>query len=212
MTFARAGERLTLVTPDGEVDSLSGHSSTGLGWYSPAYGIVEPATTVRIASSRQAPFWIASVFDLGAHEAIDDVEWIPVWAEAGTLAHGAAIRITRAGSTDFLLFAEHAAAASRPPGEPRQTFRVGEFETDARMLFCRVAGDRPVARLAIVDGSVVRTAGRRGFLLALPHRAPDLHLDFTVDPQIAGPVPGVQLVVGGKEQPLGRGGGGQPRT
>jgi len=34
------------------------------------------------------------------------------------------------------------------------------------MLFCRVTSDRPVARVALVDGSLVRTAGRRGFHLA----------------------------------------------
>jgi hypothetical protein len=121
------------------------------------------------------------------------------------MAHGAAVRITRATSVDYVQFAEPDAAAVSA------TRRIGDFETDARMLFCRVAGDRPVARVAIVDGTVVRRTGRRGFLLALPHRAPDVHLDFTADARIAGPSFGARLVVGGEEQPLERDRRAEPR-
>ena len=70
------------------------------------------------------------------------------------------------------------------------------------MLFVRVGGDRPVARLAMVDGSLVRTAGRRGFQLALPRAVPHLHLDFSADARIAGPAFGARLVVGGLEQSI----------
>jgi hypothetical protein len=70
------------------------------------------------------------------------------------------------------------------------------------MLFCRVGGDRPVARLAMVDGSLVRTAGRRGLQFALPRVVPDLHLDFAADARIAGPAFGARLVVGGQELPI----------
>ena len=46
-------------------------------------------------------------------------------------------------------------------------WRAGEIETDARVLFCRTGGER-VARLAMVDGSVVACSAA-GFQLALPH-------------------------------------------
>jgi hypothetical protein len=160
-----------------------------------------------------------SVFDLNPHNAVADVDWMPVWAEAGTMAHATAIRIARAASVDYLLFAdptktttaENAETAKQDPVSAHsagtavrrgQTWRVGEIETDARMLFCRVVGDRPVSRLAMVDGSLVRTPGRRGFQLALPSAVPDLHLDFTADARVAGPSFGARLVVGGRELPI----------
>ena len=57
-------------------------------------------------------------------------------------------------------------------------WRIGDIETDARMLFCRVADDGRVSRVAIVDGSLVRSGGRRGVHVALPDVVPDLHLDY----------------------------------
>ena len=52
------------------------------------------------------------------------------------------------------------------------TWRVGEIETDARMLFCRV--DAAARAIALVDGSIV---DRCVDGLALP-RVPDLHADL----------------------------------
>ena len=116
-------------------------------------------------------------------------------SEAGAIAHGTAVRITRAGSVDHVLFAEPALHVR----EGQRTWRIGELETDARMLFCRATAERPIARLALVDGSTVRTVGRRGFQFALPRAVPDLHLDLTADARAAGPAVGASLVVGGRE-------------
>jgi hypothetical protein len=104
-----------------------------------------------------------------------DVNLLPVWAEAGTLEHGVAVRVDRPRSTDFFLVAE--------PGESRQessstTWRMGEFETDARMLFCSVLPDHQIGRIAMVDGSLVRASSRR-LLLARQAPVAELHLDRT---------------------------------
>jgi hypothetical protein len=195
VTFTRGGERVGLVVPHGLVDVVVGDSSSGLGWYSPAYGRVDRSTTVRIRHGAAAPFWMMSVFDLNPQNPVATVESVPVWAEAGTTAHTAALRITRAASVDYVLLVELAAAHGA-------TWRVGEFETDARLLFCRVTGDRPVARIALVDGSVVRTVGRRGLQLVLPGVVPDLHVDFSAAARVAGRASGARLVVGGREQPI----------
>ena len=64
---------------------------------------------------------------------------------------------------------------------PHPTWRVGEFETDARMLFCRTTPDHQVARLAIVDGSLVRVAGRRDLQLALPRIVPSFAVDYATE-------------------------------
>ena len=175
-----AGSALSVVSfvPQGLVETFTGDEATGLGWCSPAYGRVEKATTVRVSREGDGPFWMASVFGLDPANPIADVEWMPVWAEAGTLMHGAALRITRANSTDYVLFAEPSSVArpfqgrdrgpERPALQPQTppTWRMGEIETDARMLCCRIGRDRRATCLAMVDGSF---AGLAGSALQVPH-------------------------------------------
>jgi hypothetical protein len=60
-------------------------------------------------------------------------------------------------------------------GTARATWRVGEVETDARVLFWRQEAAGLLTRVALVDGSVVRASG--GLRVELPRRALDLHLD-----------------------------------
>jgi hypothetical protein len=132
------------------------------------YGRVEPSTTLRVRIDFRAPSWIVAVFGINPAGELLDVETVPVWAEAGVLEHSIALRISRAGSTDHVLIAHSAGAAD-------STWRVGEVETDARVLFWRHESSGRLARLAMVDGSVVRASGR--FRLALPRRTPDLYLD-----------------------------------
>ena len=148
--------------PQGMVESLSADAESGLGWHSPVYGHVEPATTLRVTHDGGAPFWMVSVFDLDPANPVSDVDYVPVWAEAGTYAHASAIRITRALSVDHVLFAEPAAVPA--------SCRIGEVETDARLMFYRSTAAQPIARAALVDGSILRASGRREFQLALPRR------------------------------------------
>src|SRR5207253_825905 len=145
-----------------------------------------------------------SVFGLDVDNAIRGVEIVPVWAEAGLLAHAAAVRITRAESSDYVLIAE-------PVRNIRATWRVCEVETDARMLFCRTRGDGHITRLAIVDGSFVRGGGAGDLELVLPRPAPDLHLHVTRPPlrgvataegHVSGLALGAELRVCGRAQPI----------
>ncbi|HXI31408.1 MAG TPA: alginate lyase family protein [Vicinamibacterales bacterium] len=198
--FTRTGERVGLTVPHGLVEAISGDPVTGLGWYSPAYGRVDRTTTVRVSHSGTAPFWMMSVFDLNPQNPVAAVDMVPVWAEAGAIAQASAIRITRTASIDYALFADPVGGRRATHGGP--TWRVGEIETDARMLFCRVTADRPISRVALVDGSLVRTAGRRGFHLALPRLVADLHVDMATDARMAGPIDGARLVVGEREYPV----------
>jgi len=112
------------------------------------------------------PFWMVSVFDLDRRNPVADVAWTPVWAEGGVVAHAAAIRITRAASVDHVLFAEPRTETVVP------SWRVGDVETDARMLVYRSTIDEPLACLGFVDGSLARAAGRRGFTRTLPAIVP----------------------------------------
>jgi hypothetical protein len=174
------GDYVGLSAPDGEIDRFSGDDRTGLGWCSPAYGRVDRGTTIRIAREGQPPFWLASVFDLDRNNLVVNVDWIPVWAEAGAVAHAAALRIERTRSIDYVLFAEPAdertciradpnastSASARDAG--RRFWRAGDVETDARMLFYRSTRERPVAHVGLVDGSIVRAGGRSRFECLLP--------------------------------------------
>src|SRR5262249_22057431 len=126
---------VTLVARAGRIDLFTADEEIGLGWCSPVYGRVEPCTTVRISGDGRSPFWLLSVFDLDPNDPIASVELMPVWAEAGAIAHAAAARITRASSTSYLLFAEPAPAAHAG------TWRVAEFETDTRTFLGRLSPD-----------------------------------------------------------------------
>ena len=159
-----AGDRVGFSVPEGHVDRFSGDDRTGLGWCSPAYGRVERSTTIRIAREGEAPFWLATVFDLDRNNAVVSVDWVPVWAEAGTVAHATAMRIERTRSIDYVLFAE---PADDQVGT-RALWRAGDVETDARMLFYRSTRDRPFTHIGLVDGSIVRAGGRGHFECVLP--------------------------------------------
>jgi hypothetical protein len=107
---------------------------------------------------------MVSVFDFDPENPVADVEWLPVWAEAGTIDHGTAIRITRATSVDHVLFvnpeqtAEDAErAGNRPLSGRKLLWRVGDVETDARMLMYRASVGRPLACVASVDATTART-------------------------------------------------------
>jgi hypothetical protein len=106
---------------------------------------------------------------------IRDVEWLPLWAEAGVLAHSAAVKIARTESTGYVAIAE----PTRDAG--RATWRVAELETDARLLFCRVSHAGLLTDVGLVDGTIVRGggSGRRAFGVTLDRVTPALHIDAT---------------------------------
>jgi hypothetical protein len=165
--------------PEGILESFSADASTGLGWHSPVYGRVERATTLRVTRRQTTPLWMVSVFALRPENAVAGVEWLPVGApSAGANAQAVAIRIPRAVSTDYLLIAEPAAATEPDHDAARVTRRIGDLETDARMLFYRVTPGRVISRVALADGSTVRTTEGRGFQLDLHRLAPDYFADF----------------------------------
>jgi hypothetical protein len=92
-----------------------------------------------------------------------------------------ALRISRVASTDFVALAETA------PGHDGAIWRFAEFETDARMLFCRVAGTQ-LARFALMDGSLMRRLPEPGWRFEMPHRLPEIHVDLQ-DLSLPGRVP-----------------------
>ena len=192
--LTHGSDRVELIVPHGALESFTGDRASGLGWHAPVYGRLEPATTLRATHEGAAPIWMVSVFGLAWGNALRSVDIVPVWAEAGTLRHSIGLRIVREASIDHLLIAEPAADHA---GAAR---RLAELETDAHMLFVRTAGDQRITRIAMVDGSHVRSASRRTLELSVPRAVPDLHLDLRDDARLAGSALGARVVVDGRER------------
>ena len=157
-----------LVVPSGMVEAFHGDEATGLGFYAPVYGRLLPSTSIRVSAGGDAPLWIVSVFGLDRANRVHDVDFLPIERTAGTLLHGVGLRIRRERSCDDLLIAE--------PARDGATWRLGDIETDAHLLFCRTSGSDQVGEIALVDGSIVRTPWDDPRLASIG-RVSDLHLD-----------------------------------
>lgn len=173
-TFTAGSASCQLAVPMGHIERFVADRHTGLGWHAPVYGNVQPLTSLRVTRRGAWPLWLVSVFGLDSTNPVSDAAFVPVSAGAGVLEHAVAIRILRRGSTDFVAFAE---VASEPEGRERAMWRFDSFETDARALFCRVAGDR-LAHVALVDGSLVRRHADPAATIELAHRRQTLHVDM----------------------------------
>jgi hypothetical protein len=152
--------------PHVSIETYTADRHTGLGWHSPAYGCVEPATTIRITREGALPLVIVSVIGLDPRNAVQDVTRRPA---DGTGTSMCALRIVRASSADYVLIANSDTTDAIDARRP--VTRIGELETDAHMLFYRSSAGR-LTRLAFVDGSFVRTAGGPGLRLEFPRAIP----------------------------------------
>jgi hypothetical protein len=203
-----AGERVEVAVSRGSLDLVRGTDGSGVGWHAPVYGRIEPTSTLVVSDSGNTPLWVVTVFGMNPANEVLVVEQIPVWAHAGVLARGVGVRIARAHSVDLFGLAAPAVPAARGgPAQHGQTWRFAGYETDARMLFCRATDS--VSRLALVDGSLVRSADRHALNVQLPREAPDLHLDFSrrrgtqpVAARVGGQAFGALVQFGGRELPV----------
>lgn len=171
-------EQVGVAVSHGTVEAVRTEED-GVGWVAPAYGRVEPTTTLRVSMSGQAPLWIVTVVGLDPSNPVESVDPLPIWAQAGAFERTHAVRVVRSHSTDLFAVAAPArltrdVGAALPPFE---TWRAGTCESDARVLFCR--GSNGVTRIALVDGSMVRTGDTAAAHLQLPRVASDLHIDLS---------------------------------
>ncbi len=154
--FIRRRERVRMIVADGTIEAFTADHGAGLGWHSPAYGRVEPATTLRVVRHGHLPMSILTIIELSARNAVRTVAGEPTSHTNGRPARASGFRITRDSSVDYLLIAESAGAAGPSPDALRQ---IGAVETDARMLFYRSSAGEPLSQMALVDGAHVRTLG-----------------------------------------------------
>lgn len=158
-----------LAVPYGDLDRAYGNTSTGLGWHSPVYGRIEPATTLRITRQGVGPLWIVSVFGLDVQNSISAVEPINVTGP-GTPGNSIGLRLARSTSVDHLLFAEPVA------GMQPSVLTLGDISTDARMLFLRFDAVRLAMAVALVDATTVRADDGSSLALTYPAPIADVHL------------------------------------
>jgi hypothetical protein len=180
-TFNCRGQHVSLAVADGDIEVFTADRNAGLGWHSPAYGRVEPATTLRVVRQGSLPMSILTVIELSARNALRTITPEPTARMNSGFVRGSAFHIARSSSVDYLLIAESACAT----GSPRTVKRIGALETDARMLFYRSSAGRPVSQVAFVDGSLVRAVSgglRLEAPRALPHYFADLDSVTTTPP------------------------------
>ena len=168
--FTAPHAQCQLVVPRGHIETFAADEGTGLGWHAPVYGRVEPSTSLRVTHHGALPFWMASVFGLNRHNPVIDVEFMPVVANTGVLASAIALRVIRQSSIDVVMIADPSARADQ--GHARSTWTFGDFETDARVLFCREQNHR-LGDVLLLDGSRVRAQPALDF--ETPHRMSQMH-------------------------------------
>jgi heparinase II/III-like protein len=171
MAFNTSGMGCQLAVPNGRVECFTADDESGLGWHAPVYGSVRPMTSLRVTTDAGWPIWMASVFGLDPANPVVDAEFVPVSAASGALEHALALCIKRLTSTDFVALAEAV------PAHDGALWRFDEFETDARVLFCRIA-DQRLARFALMDGSLMRRRLEPASQFEMPYRLPEVHVDL----------------------------------
>lgn len=142
-----ADQSVDLAVSGGAIEHFRGDEETGLGWHAPVYGFTQPTSTLRIAATGVAPFWIVSAFGLDAANPLRAVTLEPLSGREA-FQWATAIRIERARSSDCLIVAE-------PGGGPARgrLWRTAEVESDAAMLFTRAVGGAITDYLTLDEAS-----------------------------------------------------------
>lgn len=178
-----------LLYDGGDVWLAHGDEATGLGWYAPVYGMLQPTWAARVTRRASAPFvsltWLAAA--RRASRASPILERVVPAADPGGAAIAARV-IEADRSAVFLL----------RPGEPasRDSRACGvlAYQTDARLLHYAEAGR--LLTLDLVDASHA-LALRDGWIsVAASEPLRDLHVAFTddtLDMQASVPPPQLRL-------------------
>ena len=141
------GDEAWLLHDTGELALVHGDGESGLGWYAPVYGTLIPTWTARVTYEGVAPLsmvtWIGGAAET-AHRVPSLARIVATPDPAGPTI---AARIVIGNDASVLLLR---------PGEPQspecRACGVGDYQTNARVLHFRTAGDCQVA-LDLIDGS-----------------------------------------------------------
>jgi hypothetical protein len=164
-----SGDRAWLVSVGAQTDFMAGDEG-GYGWMSPVYGRVEPSLALRLTARRTSPFAVVSMFGTGHLDEAPSVERMPVEHEVAG-ADVLALCIRSGFHTDIVVFGyREPLLPERAPGsEPslgttfpqtedgKTVMRVGDIETDARLLCVQFDGDAEAPRVVVRDDGYARS-------------------------------------------------------
>ena len=167
------GDAIELHAAGGTLEKFVADDS-GLGWYAPAYGRIEPTTTLRVDARGRAPLWVVSVFSLDSANAVDQVACGRLDSSTDSPHHGCAIQIARAAGLEHLVIAEPA------DDNDHLHWSSAGIEADARMFYSRERQGELVA-FAMVDGTAVRSDRHPSLQRSYQSRVPDLYVDLGRD-------------------------------
>ena len=146
--------------PHGARASCSPATDTGSAGTRRSTGGMEPSATLRVSHAGGAPFWMVTRFRSRTPRTRSRRRTLPVWAEAGALAHSLALRISRAARTDYVLLAD-------PASTPRRRHAAGAAGVrDRRRDVVLPHASTAATRAAMVDGA--GCARRRFACVTLP--------------------------------------------
>ncbi|MGE0451816.1 MAG: alginate lyase family protein [Vicinamibacterales bacterium] len=138
-----------LAVSAGRLEAFTASAEPRLGWHSPAYGVVEPTTTLRASLRGALPVWLVTALAFDTANAVVAIEHLDVQTAVDDGPAAFAARITRAQSVDYLGVRPPAwprAGASAPGGSDRRgVWRLGPYETDARLFFYSERGEATCA-------------------------------------------------------------------
>jgi hypothetical protein len=176
------GDGAWLLYDSGEVWLAQGDEKSGLGWYAPVYGRLQPTWAARVTRQASAPFvtltWLAAGRGAVAGPTLERI--VPTADPAGAAI---AARVIDAGRSAVFLVR---------PGEPssRDTRACGvlAYQSDARVLHYAEAGR--LLTLDLVDASHALALRDEWISVAAGDQVRDLHLAFagdTLDVQASAP-------------------------
>jgi hypothetical protein len=165
-----AGGRVWMLSLGARMELFRGSDDPALGWISPAYGRVEPTTTVRQTRSGSAPFQtVLVIIDGDAAPMVEPIEIRTFERDAGL---SMAWRVqTREWSDTNILIDRRACAQQQ-----ELAYEAGGMVADARMLTWRERRDGRLMSLAMVDGTQVRYSSGPA-IVDCHARVPELELE-----------------------------------
>ena len=162
--------------PEGLIETFVGDDRTGLGMVLVRVRPARAHDDHPHACAAAAPYLDGQRVRSRPQQPVADVAWVPVWAEAGAVAHATAIA-SRERPLWIMCCSPNPLLDDALAG-PRRT-RCGRASVAGRRrrdgrahALDRTTSDQAVACMGLVDGSVARAAGSQGIDVTLPQPRP----------------------------------------
>lgn len=159
-----------LLHDSGMLEVIQADEQTGLGWYSPAYGALQPASTARIGRRAPGPFTMVTWLGTGVAPTLQRLR-----TRNDPNGRSTAVRIADRDIATLALI-----RSGEPAERDTRSCELPDFQTNARMLQYTMRGAE-LLTMAIADATRV-LALREGLVsLAADGHISDLHLRLAGD-------------------------------